>query len=167
LAIELRRMGDNRSATGVTISTAGAPFSERSLRKSVYYYPSHSSRAAMILCHLKQTAEAMWGGLAKPAADCQNRPAATTRKAPGANGCRLRPAALRGRLVTAPKSACREQPVISQVDGCGFALGATRGRLATGWQPAAGWQPEAMARAIPSCCQRSAFGSAGHGRATT
>jgi hypothetical protein len=34
-------------------------------------------------------AEAMWGGLAKPAADCQNRPAATTR-IPGANGYRLR-----------------------------------------------------------------------------
>jgi hypothetical protein len=33
---------------------------------------------------------ALWGGLAKPAADCQNRPAATIRKAPGANGCRLR-----------------------------------------------------------------------------
>jgi predicted nucleotidyltransferase len=48
------------------------------------------SRAATILYHRKQTAEAMWGGLAKPAADCQNRPAATTRKAPGANGCRLR-----------------------------------------------------------------------------
>jgi hypothetical protein len=56
---------------------AVAPSSERSLEKSVYYYSFQSSRAATILYHRKQTAEAMWGGLAKPAADCQNRPAAT------------------------------------------------------------------------------------------
>jgi hypothetical protein len=35
------------------------------------------------------------GRVVKPAADCQNRPAATTRKPPGAgaSGCRLRPSA--------------------------------------------------------------------------
>jgi len=63
----------------------------------MYYCLFQCSRAATILYRRKQTAEAMWGGLAKPAADCQNRPAATTRKAPGANGCRLRLAALRRR----------------------------------------------------------------------
>jgi hypothetical protein len=60
----------------------------------MYYCLFQCSRAATILYRRKQTAEAMWGGLAKPAADCQNRPAATTQKAPGANGCPLRLAAL-------------------------------------------------------------------------
>jgi len=74
--------------------------------------------------------------LAKPAADCQNRPAATTRKAPGANGCRLRPAALRG-------------------------------RLATGWQPAADWQSACRQHLSPPKEVPALFAAcrfAGHGR---
>jgi hypothetical protein len=81
---------------------AGAPFSERSLGKSLCYYSFQSSRAATILYHRKRIAEAMWGrlatcgrlaiGLQRPVrnlpgrwlwvcglppcgADCQNRPA--------------------------------------------------------------------------------------------
>jgi hypothetical protein len=69
-------------------------YHRKQIAEAMYYNPSHSSRAATILYHREQIAEAMWGGLAKPAADCQNRPAATTRKAPGANGCRLRLAAM-------------------------------------------------------------------------
>jgi hypothetical protein len=98
-----------RLAIGLPVARATLDERLRSLRLAAMYYNSfQSSRAATILYHRKQIAEAMWGGLAKPAADCQNRPAATTRKAPGANGCRLRPAAMRGRLATQCHLLCRK-----------------------------------------------------------
>jgi hypothetical protein len=74
-------------------SAATILYLRKQTAEAMYYSSMQSSRAATILYHRKQIAEAMWGGLAKPAADCQNRPAATTRKAPGANSCRLRLAA--------------------------------------------------------------------------
>jgi hypothetical protein len=67
---------------------------------AMYNYAFASSHAATILGCRKLVAEAMWGRLPKPAADCQNRPAATGRRPPRTGGSRLRLAAVRGRLST-------------------------------------------------------------------
>jgi hypothetical protein len=66
-----------RLAIGLLVAHATLEKRLRTLRLSALpYYLFQSSRTSTILYHRKQIAEAMWGGLAKPAADCQNRPAA-------------------------------------------------------------------------------------------
>jgi hypothetical protein len=129
----------------VLLDAATILYHPKQIAEVMYYNSFQSSRAATILWGRLATCgrlaiglpvaratldqrlrslrlAAMWGGLAKPAADCQSA-CRYHPKTPVANGCRLRLAALRGRpmrnvVASSPMASRRDRPLRSQSEPC-------------------------------------------------